>query len=67
MAEDLRNETLGTPADFATWEDKVAAMLSDPDQFAYLWSEIKDEVEDVDAIRWEINRWADARPYAPRA
>ena len=58
--------THGTPADFPTWQDKVGAMLSDPDQFAYLWSEVRDEIEDMKVIVQEIERWYDAHPDRPR-
>jgi hypothetical protein len=64
--ESDRIVTHGTPCDFPAWENKVAAMLSDPDQFAYLWDEVVDEVDDVDTIRREINRWYDAHPNVPR-
>jgi hypothetical protein len=48
----------GTPADFPTWQDKIAALCSDPEIFGYLWREVTEETcGDHEAFWAEVNAW----------
>jgi hypothetical protein len=58
VTEQDRIGVWGTVIDFPTWQDKIAALCSDPERFGYLWREVTEETcGDYEAFWAEVNAW----------